>query len=347
MIPSDNHNETTQDESYQESEPKSISESGISQHEVSTDNEQKGFDFSNKTVINEKTRSQDDDATNIEEDSTEKVDEEGASEEEEDDGNMTEKEEENTEESENEDSKESECAEENQVVDVVDMDELKYDDEASGKRITPNITNRLKKRKDKSILTKCQSFKAAKKRKVVGPTKGWSKVSITVNKKKSLKRKEVHDSDSDYEVEQDVLDILPLAKKRTDGDKNVSANIPKTPIDNISFHHVSSVEKWKFICQRRLALERELGKDALECKKIMDLIDEARLKKSVTIFRSCYEKLVKKFIVNIAEDCDNSLSKEFRKIFVRGCCVEFSPEVINKFLGRNEGIYTDLKVTDD
>jgi hypothetical protein len=60
-------------------------------------------------------------------------------------------------------------------------------------------------------------------------------------------------------------------------------------------------------------LERELGKDALKCKQVMNLIDEARLKKSVSGFRSCYEKLIKEFIVNIPEDCDNSLSKEFKK----------------------------------
>lgn len=94
-------------------------------------------------------------------------------------------------------------------------------------------------------------------------------------------------------------------------------------------------------------MERELGKDAIECKKIMDLVDEASLKKSVSGFGSCYEKLVKEFIVNIPEDCDNSFSKEFRKKFVRGCSVDFSPEVMNKFLGRNVGIYMELEVTDD
>ncbi|MCI65320.1 envelope-like protein, partial [Trifolium medium] len=52
--------------------------------------------------------------------------------------------------------------------------------------------------------------------------------------------------------------------------------------------------------------------------------------------RDCYEKLVKEFLVNISEDYDDPLSKEFMKVFDRGRCVDFSPAVINKFLGRSE-----------
>jgi len=50
----------------------------------------------------------------------------------------------------------------------------------------------------------------------------------------------------------------------------------------------------------------------------------------------CYKKLVKMCLVNISSDCDNELSKEFRKMFVRGKCVEFSHEIINRYLGRSE-----------
>ncbi|MCI70794.1 envelope-like protein, partial [Trifolium medium] len=63
----------------------------------------------------------------------------------------------------------------------------------------------------------------------------------------------------------------------------------------------------------RLALERELGQEDLECKKVMDLIEEAGLTKTVWGIGDCYEKLVKEFLVNILEDCDDPLSKEFRK----------------------------------
>ncbi|MCI48250.1 envelope-like protein, partial [Trifolium medium] len=61
----------------------------------------------------------------------------------------------------------------------------------------------------------------------------------------------------------------------------------------------------------------------------------------------CYEKLVKEFLVNIPEDCDNPLSKEYIKVFVRGECVEFSPAVINKFLERSEEPQAEVEVTEN
>lgn len=83
-------------------------------------------------------------------------------------------------------------------------------------------------------------------------------------------------------------------------------------------------------------MERELGKDALEYKDVVSLIENAGLMKSVIEFGKCYEMLVKEFIVNIPRDCDNKKSKEYIKVYARGRCVEFSPEVINRFMGRCE-----------
>ncbi|MCI27718.1 envelope-like protein, partial [Trifolium medium] len=39
--------------------------------------------------------------------------------------------------------------------------------------------------------------------------------------------------------------------------------------------------------------------------------------------------------VNIPEDCDNALNKEFRKVFVIRKCVKFSPAMINKGLDKS------------
>ena len=79
----------------------------------------------------------------------------------------------------------------------------------------------------------------------------------------------------------------------------------------------------------------------------MDLIDKTGLRKSVGGFGECYEKLVKEFIVNIPKDCVSPMSKEFKKVFVCGKCLEFSPEVINRFLGRNEEACVKFEVTNN
>ncbi|XP_050918842.1 uncharacterized protein LOC127136306 [Lathyrus oleraceus] len=95
---------------------------------------------------------------------------------------------------------------------------------------------------------------------------------------------------------------------------------------------------------KRLALERELAQNVLDCKDIMDLIQEVGLMKTVTQFSKCYEMLVKEFIVNLSKECVDGKSKEFRKVYVRGKCVNFSPSVINKYLGRPDVAQPELEI---
>lgn len=56
--------------------------------------------------------------------------------------------------------------------------------------------------------------------------------------------------------------------------------------------------------------------------------------KIVSDIGPCYEKPVMEFIVNLSLECNKEESEEFRKMYVRGCYVKFSPEVINDYLGR-------------
>ena len=160
--------------------------------------------------------------------------------------------------------------------------------------------------------------------------------------KKKKTKSVVVESDSD--VPCDVTDTLSKKKPTT---SKLAASVPEVPIDNISFHFASSVNRWKYVYQKRLALERELAQNVLDCKDIMDLIQEAGLMKTVTQFSKCYEMLVKEFIVNLSEEYVDGKSKEFRKVYVRGKCVNFSPSVINKYLGRPDEAQPELEVTDN
>ena len=56
---------------------------------------------------------------------------------------------------------------------------------------------------------------------------------------------------------------------------------------------------------------------------------------------------MKEFLVNISFDCENPRSKEYQKVYVRGECVNFSPNIINKFLGVEETNIPELEVTDN
>jgi hypothetical protein len=98
---------------------------------------------------------------------------------------------------------------------------------------------------------------------------------------------------------------------------------------------------------RRIGLERELSADTLAWKEVIELLVQAGLMKTVSGLSNCYAKLVKEFIVNIAEDCDNPLSNDYQKVYVRNKCVEFSPIIINRFLGRQEDGYSAVDVTNN
>ncbi|KAL5184464.1 hypothetical protein HKD37_17G048159 [Glycine soja] len=224
--------------------------------------------------------------------------------------------------------------------DLIDLEEVESDEEPIANKLAPGIAERLQSRKGKTPIKRSGRIKtmAQKKSTPITPTTSRrSKVAIP-----SKKRKEISSSDSDDDVELDVPDIK---RAKTSG-KKVPGNVPDAPLDNISFHSIGNVERWKFVYQRRLALERELGRDALDCKEIMDLIKAAGLLKTVTKLGDCYESLVREFIVNIPSDITNRKSDEYQKVFVRGKCVRFSPAVINKYLGRPTDGVVDIAVSE-
>ncbi|MCI15451.1 envelope-like protein, partial [Trifolium medium] len=174
------------------------------------------------------------------------------------------------------------------AADVVNVDDIQSE-EVSVERIPgPIITKRLRSRSGKVVPSASEPTKTIKPTKktslkhvLYGPKKTWSKgVSSTETKKKNLKRKEAPSSDSEYDVEP-YVPTTSASSRKSIGGKKVPLNVPTAPIDNISFHSEDHVSQWKCVYSRRLALERELGKEALECQEIVDLIKEAGLLKTV------------------------------------------------------------------
>ncbi|XP_045796316.1 uncharacterized protein LOC123890702 [Trifolium pratense] len=125
----------------------------------------------------------------------------------------------------------------------------------------------------------------------------------------------------------------------------MAPNVPSVPIDNVSFHCVENVNRWKFVVKRRIAIERNLNEEFLKCEDIMNLIEQAGLMKTVSELGKCYEKLTREFLVNIPSDCDDPLSPEYLKVYVRGKCVDFSPVVINEYLGRSTAPAAELETS--
>ena len=58
-------------------------------------------------------------------------------------------------------------------------------------------------------------------------------------------------------------------------------------------------------------------------------------------------KLVKEFLVYISYFCDYPFRKKYQNVYVKGECVNFSPNTLNKFLGVEETKIPELEVTDN
>ncbi|XP_050897266.1 uncharacterized protein LOC127104096 [Lathyrus oleraceus] len=237
---------------------------------------------------------------------------------------------------------------------VVNVDELTSDEEPLTNFVTPSIAKRLQRRKGKAVMFEYFLFREMKRKygglkdtpsrssirkSPIGPTRSWSKV-VTPTRK----RKVVSSSDSEFDVEKYVQDIRPI---NISDNKKPRAAMPKAPLDKASLHYVKNAERWNYVIQIRVALERELGNDALKCKKVVELIEVAGLMKIVTKFGPCYESLVKEFVVIIPDGCDDMKHDGYGKVYVGGNFVTFSLVVINKFLGRTEEPLAELEVTYD
>ncbi|XP_050876846.1 uncharacterized protein LOC127080572 [Lathyrus oleraceus] len=210
---------------------------------------------------------------------------------------------------------------------VVNIDELTSDEEPLANIVTRGIAKRMQRRKGNAMVFNDSPSKEMKgksgglksnpsKRSIgkshVGPTRSCNKV-ITPTRN----RKDVSSSDYEFDIKKDVQDITLNA------------------------------ERWKYVIQKRVAMERESAKDSLKCKKVAELIEAVGLMKTVTKFGPCYEILVKEFMVTIPDGCDDVISVNYRKVYVKGNVVTFSLAVINKFLGRKEEPQAELEVTDD
>ncbi|XP_050909205.1 uncharacterized protein LOC127122976 [Lathyrus oleraceus] len=139
----------------------------------------------------------------------------------------------------------------------------------------------------------------------------------------------------------------PSPERRPHADKDDDSSRSEIEVATEGLCSLDGAAKWKYVIQRRVAIERELGQEAVEVKEVIELIKNTGLMKTVATLPQCYEGLVKEFIVNIPEDIHDKNSREFCKVFVRGKCVKFSPNVINKFLGRGMDGGVDLETTDN
>uniref|UniRef100_A0A1S3CJR8 Putative plant transposon protein domain-containing protein n=1 Tax=Cucumis melo TaxID=3656 RepID=A0A1S3CJR8_CUCME len=117
------------------------------------------------------------------------------------------------------------------------------------------------------------------------------------------------------------------------GRKKVPLNIPSVPIDGISFHLEESVQRWKFVLQRRITDEVNISDKHHLCVSIMNLIEKAGLSKAISDVGPFYSQLIREFIVNLPADFNDPSSPDYQIVHIRGLKFTISSIVINGFLG--------------
>ncbi|KAA0047105.1 uncharacterized protein E5676_scaffold1317G00150 [Cucumis melo var. makuwa] len=74
--------------------------------------------------------------------------------------------------------------------------------------------------------------------------------------------------------------------------KKIPPNIPSIPIDGISFHHKESIQRWKFVVQRRITDDVNVSDKHQFCTSIMDLIERPGLIKTISNVGPFYPQLI-------------------------------------------------------
>lgn len=137
--------------------------------------------------------------------------------------------------------------------------------------------------------------------------------------------------------------LVPLNKKskKVMGGKKLSDNVLVVPFDNVPLHYEETMLTWKYVYHKRISPKRELSKDVFKCYEIMELLEDAQVKKIMSNIGHFYPNLVKEFIVNLPIGFNDAGSSNFRKVYVRGHYFGFSPCIINDYLGRGKIITID------
>ncbi|XP_050889421.1 uncharacterized protein LOC127094656 [Lathyrus oleraceus] len=170
---------------------------------------------------------------------------------------------------------------------IIDLEEesTEGEDDPLVHLVKPSIAEKLRTKKGKSMA----KMRAARVKKTtgVGPSKPWSKVEVR-------KRKERHNFDSEEDVKDDVPDISP-AKRQVVQKSPGKADV--VHLDNISFHLEDGAAKWKYVIQRRVAIERELGQEAVEVKEVIELIKNVGLMKTVVTYPNAMRGWLKSLLL--------------------------------------------------
>lgn len=139
---------------------------------------------------------------------------------------------------------------------------------------------------------------------------------------------------------EDHVHVLNNSKKSSKGLKiittkarrrKLTSNIPSITINGISFHQEDSVQRWKYVVQKRMADEQNIYEKHHSYISIIDLIVKASLSKTIFDVGPFYPKLIREFIVNLPSDLNDPSSSKYQLVHIKGSLFKPSPYILILF----------------
>ncbi|KAA0035566.1 uncharacterized protein E5676_scaffold455G001960 [Cucumis melo var. makuwa] len=116
-------------------------------------------------------------------------------------------------------------------------------------------------------------------------------------------------------------------------DQSAQQETQSVPTEPQPSRKKESVQRWKFVVQRRIADEVNISDKHHSCVNIVNLIEKAGLSKTISDVGPFYPQLIKEFIVNLPADFNDPSSPDYQIVHISGFKFTISPTVINGFLG--------------
>lgn len=125
--------------------------------------------------------------------------------------------------------------------------------------------------------------------------------------------------------------------------RKVPPNILSVLLDGISFHLKESVQRWKYVVQRRITDEVNVSDKHHSCLSIMNLVIKVGLSKTNSNVGPFYPQLIREFIViNLPSEFNDPSSPDYQIVHIRGSVFKIAPAIINDFLGNSFCIWLSV-----
>ena len=118
----------------------------------------------------------------------------------------------------------------------------------------------------------------------------------------------------------------------------------KAKYDN--FFSDESLALWDYVCKRPFLVEHFIDDQSYAEFGMVTFLKEYKLYKVASFAKGFRPVLVHEFFSNLSSHVSDSTSGWYHQVYVRGQMVPFSPEVINKILGRSVGLKSSAFLED-